>query len=426
MKQFSFYITIVLVYANIVSASAQKLTLEECHTKAEHHYPAIAQYDIIEQSKEFDIKNANMAYLPQLSLGAQATWQSDITKLDINLDLPIEIPDLKIPVPDKDQYRVTAEINQLIWDGGMIGAQKRTSIADAKVRKHKLESDIYTLRERINNLYFGIILLDERLHLQNLLDKELERNYERVQSYITNGVANEADLSSVKVEQLKSKQDRVEMESSRKAYIKMLSLFIGEDLTDGSTLVKPIDEGMNRISIQRPELRVFEAQEELINSQREVLTSKNMPIIGAFAQGGYGKPGLDMFNNKFKTYFVGGVRLSWNFGNLYTYSNDKRKIDLQQALLETNRETFLHNLNTVIPQQQIEIEKYREQMKDDNEIISLRTLIRQAAEAKVENGTMSVSDMLKEVTAEEAAKQAKVLHEIQYLMSIYKLKYTTN
>lgn len=426
MKQFSFYITIVLICANIVSTSAQRLTLEECHTKAEYHYPAIAQYDIIEQSKEFDIKNANMAYLPQLSLGAQATWQSDITKLDINLDLPIEIPDLKIPVPDKDQYRVTVEINQLIWDGGMIGAQKRTTIADAEVRKYKLESDIYTLRERINNLYFGIILLDERLHLQNLLDKELERNYERVQIYITNGVANEADLSSVKVEQLKSKQDRVEMESSRKAYIKMLSIFIGEDLTDGTTLVKPIDEGMNRISIQRPELRVFEAQEELINSQREVLTSKNMPIIGAFAQGGYGKPGLNMFNNKFKTYFVGGVRLSWNFGNLYTYSNDKRKIDLQQALLETKRETFLHNLNTVIPQQQIEIEKYREQMKDDNEIISLRTLIRQAAEAKVENGTMSVSDMLKEVTAEEAAKQAKVLHEIQYLMSIYKLKYTTN
>ena len=423
MKRVKIYITIALLFASIISINAQQLTLDECHTKAKQHYPAIAQYDIIEQSKDFDIKNANMAYLPQISLGAQATWQSDITKIDIDIPVPI---DIDIPVPDKDQYKVTAEINQLIWDGGVIGAQKKMATADAELQKHKLETELYTLKERVNNLYFGILLLDERLQLHYLLEKELERNYDRVKSYVANGVANEADLSAVKVEQLKSKQDRVEMESSRKAYIKMLSIFIGEELGDKTKLTKPLANDVNSLVIQRPELQMFDAQAELIDSQRDVLTSKNLPKIGAFAQGGYGKPGLNMFDNKFKTYLIGGVRLSWNFGNLYTYSNDKRKIDLQQAMLETNRETFIHNVSIVIPQQQIEIEKYREQMKDDNEIISLRKLIREAAEAKVENGTMTVSDMLKEMTAEEAAKQAKVLHEIQYLMSIYKLKYTTN
>lgn len=423
MKRVKIYITIALLFASIISINAQQLTLDECHTKAKQHYPAIAQYNIIEQSKDFDIKNANMAYLPQISLGAQATWQSDITKIDIDIPVPI---DIDIPVPDKDQYKVTAEVNQLIWDGGVIGAQKKMATADAELQKHKLETELYTLKERVNNLYFGILLLDERLQLHYLLEKELERNYDRVKSYVANGVANEADLSAVKVEQLKSKQDRVEMESSRKAYIKMLSIFIGEELGDKTKLTKPLANDVNSLVIQRPELQMFDAQQDLINSQKDVLTSKNLPKIGAFAQGGYGKPGLNMFDNKFKTYLVGGVRLSWNFGNLYTYSNDKRKIDLQQAMLETNRETFIHNVSIVIPQQQIEIEKYREQMKDDNEIISLRKLIREAAEAKVENGTMTVSDMLKEMTAEEAAKQAKVLHEIQYLMSIYKLKYTTN
>lgn len=423
MKRVKIYITIALLFASIISINAQQLTLDECHTKAKQHYPAIAQYNIIEQSKDFDIKNANMAYLPQISLGAQATWQSDITKIDIDIPVP---KDIDIPVPDKDQYKVTAEVNQLIWDGGVIGAQKKMATADAELQKHKLETELYTLKERVNNLYFGILLLDERLQLHYLLEKELERNYDRVKSYVANGVANEADLSAVKVEQLKSKQDRVEMESSRKAYIKMLSIFIGEELGDKTKLTKPLANDVNSLVIQRPELQMFDAQQDLINSQKDVLTSKNLPKIGAFAQGGYGKPGLNMFDNKFKTYLVGGVRLSWNFGNLYTYSNDKRKIDLQQAMLETNRETFIHNVSIVIPQQQIEIEKYREQMKDDNEIISLRKLIREAAEAKVENGTMTVSDMLKEMTAEEAAKQAKVLHEIQYLMSIYKLKYTTN
>ena len=423
MKRVKIYITIALLFASIISINAQQLTLDECHTKAKQHYPAIAQYDIIEQSKDFDIKNANMAYLPQISLGAQATWQSDITKIDIDIPVPI---DIDIPVPDKDQYKVTAEVNQLIWDGGVIGAQKKMATADAELQKHKLETELYTLKERVNNLYFGILLLDERLQLHYLLEKELERNYDRVKSYVANGVANEADLSAVKVEQLKSKQDRVEMESSRKAYIKMLSIFIGEELGDKTKLTKPLANDVNSLVIQRPELQMFDAQQDLINSHKDVLTSKNLPKIGAFAQGGYGKPGLNMFDNKFKTYLVGGVRLSWNFGNLYTYSNDKRKIDLQKAMLETNRETFIHNVSIVIPQQQIEIEKYREQMKDDNAIISLRKLIREAAEAKVENGTMTVSDMLKEMTAEEAAKQAKVLHEIQYLMSIYKLKYTTN
>lgn len=423
MKRVKIYITIALLFTSIISINAQQLTLDECHTKAKQHYPAIAQYNIIEQSKDFDIKNANMAYLPQISLGAQATWQSDITKIDIDIPVPI---DIDIPVPDKDQYKVTAEVNQLIWDGGVIGAQKKMATADAELQKHKLETELYTLKERVNNLYFGILLLDERLQLHYLLEKELERNYDRVKSYVANGVANEADLSAVKVEQLKSKQDRVEMESSRKAYIKMLSIFIGEELGDKTKLTKPLTNDVNSLVIQRPELQMFDAQAELIDSQRDVLTSKNLPKIGAFAQGGYGKPGLNMFDNKFKTYLIGGVRLSWNFGNLYTYSNDKRKIDLQKAMLETNRETFIHNVSIVIPQQQIEIEKYREQMKDDNEIISLRKLIREAAEAKVENGTMTVSDMLKEMTAEEAAKQAKVLHEIQYLMSIYKLKYTTN
>lgn len=151
-----------------------------------------------------------------------------------------------------------------------------------------------------------------------------------------------------------------------------------------------------------------------------------MPQIAAFAQGGYGKPGLNMFYNKFNPYLIGGVKLSWNFGNLYTLSNDRKKINLQQATLESNRETFLHNINMIIPQQQIEIDKYRKTMTDDDEIIQLRKIIRESAEAKVENGTMNVSDMMREVTAEEAAKQAKLLHEIQYLMAIYKLKYTTN
>ena len=344
------------------SVSAQILTIEACQQKAAEHYPAIARFDVIEKTKNFNLANANTAYLPQLSLGAQATWQSDVTKID--LKLPENFPPLDIPVPDKDQYKVTAEVNQVIWDGGKIAAQKKSIVANAEVEKQKLETEAYALRERVNNLYFGILLLNEQLDQQSILEKELQRNYDKVQSYITNGVANEADLSAVKVEQLKAGQQRIQMESAREAYIKMLSVLTGEKIESGTTFAKPpVPETTASPVINRPELRMFDAQQTLLESQKGQLKAKIMPMLGAFAQGGYGKPALNMFDNKFAPFFIGGVRLSWNFGNLYTYSNEKKNIDLQQTALNSQRETFLYNLNTQIPQQQIEIEKYRKTMK---------------------------------------------------------------
>ena len=403
------------------SANSQVLTLQDVQEKAIKNYPAVARYNVIEKTKNFDLANANMAYLPQLSLGVQATWQSEVTKL------PIEMPNLDIPIPDKDQYKVFADVNQVIWDGGKINSQKKMITANAEVEKNKLDNEVYSLKERVNNLYFGILLLNEQLELQTALDNELQRNYEVVQSYIKNGVANEADLSAVKIEQLKSKQQRVNKETSRDAYIKTLSILIGEKLSPETKFQKPSDLNQLEVSLDnRPEMRLFKAQQNLIEMQKSVLTSKNLPVIGAFAQGGYGKPALNMFENKFQPYFIGGVKFSWNIGNLYTFGNEKKKIELQQEALNSQRETFLFNLRNQIPQQQLEIEKYKLTMKEDSEIIKLRKLIRESAQAKVEIGTMSVADMLREVTEEEAAKQAKALHEIQYLLSQYTLKNTTN
>lgn len=413
--------TVIAFTSFVLGVNSQTLTLQEAQEKASKNYPAVARYNVIEKTKNFDLSNANMAYLPQLSLGAQATWQSEVTKL------AIEMPNLEIPVPDKDQYKVFADVNQVIWDGGKINSQKKIIEANAQVEKNKLDTEVYALKERVNNLYFGILLLNEQLELQTALDNELQRNYDVVQSYIKNGVANEADLSAVKIEQLKSKQERVKKETSRKAYIQTLSVLIGEKLSFETKFQKPADLNQMESGLDnRPEMKLFEAQQKLIETQKSLLTSKNMPVIGAFAQAGYGKPALNMFDNKFKPYFLGGVRLSWNIGNLYTLSNDKKKIDLKQEVLESQRKTFLFNLKNQLPQQQIEIERYKLTMKEDNEIIKLRKLIRESAQAKVQNGTMSVADMLREVTEEEAAKQAKALHEIQYLLSQYTLKNTTN
>lgn len=422
MKRIS---TKILIAAAILCIShalnAQTITLEESQQKAAANYPAVSRFNIIEQTKEYNLANASTAYLPQVSLHAQATWQSDVTKIDI------EMPGIDIPTPDKDQYKVLAEVNQIIWDGGKTAAQKENISANAEVEKQRLENEIYSLRERVNGVYFGALLLKEQLKQQENLEKELQRNYDKVQSYIDNGVANDADLSAVKVEQLKARQNRIQLESALTSYLKMLSVFTGEKIDNNTVLVKPqTHQILPEPFIQRPELKLFNAQENLLEAQKKLIRSKNMPMVGAFAQGGYGKPALNMFDNSFSPYFIGGIRLSWNLGNLYTAKNERRNIELQKMAIDSQREIFLYNLNIQIPQQQNEIDKFYKTMQDDNEIIHLREIIKNAAEVKVENGTMTVSDMLKEINELEIAKQTKALHEIQYLLSVYNLKNTTN
>lgn len=417
------------------TGSTRVITIDECQALARENYPALARYEIIERTRDFTMANANRAYLPQGNLNAQASWQSDVTRFDV--ELPEGLPPIEIPIPDRDQYRIVAELNQLIWDGGTIAANKKGAEASAEVEKKQLDTELYGIRERVNGVYFGILLMKANLQQQEILESELQRNLENVMAYVENGLANETDLSAVKVEQLKAKQQRVQLESSLEAYTGVLSVLTGKPMTPGMTFVKPVPEkpmpevmgtptSAATLPIHRPELELFNAQERAIESRRSVLNARIRPMIGAFAQGGYGKPGLNMFTNEFSPYFIGGVRMTWNFSNLYTRKSDLRMIDLQKQDLNSRRETFLYQLNMEIPRQQIEIEKYRKTMVEDDEIVRHHRIIREAAEAKVENGTMTVSDLMKEIHAEEAAKQARTLHEIQYLMAIYALKNTVN
>lgn len=425
MKSKKLLLSIGLICVNSLFLQAQIITLNEVQKMAEANYPAMARYDIIEKTKAFSLANANKAYLPQGILTSQATWQSDVTQIE--LDIPDGMPPLEIPVPDQDQYRIVAELNQLIWDGGNVSAQKKSLEANSELEKKQLDTEVYALRERVNNLYFGILLMKESLQQQLILEKELQRNYDNVQTYQLHGLANETDLSTIKVEILKAKQKRIQLEATLDAYLRMLSVVTGQTLTKEMVFVKPNPETeMISPIINRPELQVFTAQEEVIDIQNALLKAKNRPTLSAFAQGGYGKPGLNMFDTEFSPYFLGGVRLSWNFGNLYRYNNDKKKINLQKQTLDSQRKTFLYNLRMQIPQLQTEVEKFQKTMQDDDEIIRHQTLIREAAEVKVENGTMTVSDLMKEINSEEAAKQAKTLHEIQFLMSIYSLKHAVN
>lgn len=320
------------------------------------------------------------------------------------------------------------ELQQKIWDGGGIRMQKKQTIAEAEVEKEKLNVDMYALNDRVNDLYFGILLLDEQIKQNTLLQDELERNYRQITAYVENGIANQADLDAVKVEQLNTKQKRVDLVSSRAAYLKMLSLLVGEALSPETVLEKPVPQSMVSAAseIRRPELALFDAQGAGLQVQEKALNVRHLPQFGLFVQGAYGNPGLNMLKNEFSPYYMAGVRLSWNFGSLYTLKNDRRVIEKKRQQLDNNRDVFLFNTRLEMTQQDQAIHSLEKQMRDDDEIIRLRTNIRKAAEAKVANGTLTVTEMLRELTNESLARQSKAMHEIQRLMGIYQLKYTIN
>ncbi|WP_303179655.1 TolC family protein [uncultured Butyricimonas sp.] len=398
-----------------------QLTLDECRRKAQVNYPLARQYKLIELSENYSLANVAKGNLPQVTLSGKVSYQSDVT------ELPVDLPGVSIKSLPKDQYQIMVEVKQNIWDGGLIHHRKRQTEASSNEAKSQLDVSMYDLNERVNQVYFAILLLDEQLEQNTLLNEDLQRNLKNIMAYRDNGIANNADVDAVQVEILDNRQRRAGLEASRKAYTRMLSLLIGEELTTGTRLVKPGTPALDTSGrINRPELRLYEAQEYTLDVRRQSLKTGYHPRLGLFAQGAYGNPGLDMLKNSFEPYYIVGARLSWNFGSLYTLKNDKRKLDTERQQVQSNRDLFLFNTRLQVAEEDGNISALRQQMKDDNEIIRLRTNIREAAEAKVANGTLTVTEMLRELTNESMARRNKALHEIQLLMDMYRQKHLVN
>ncbi|WP_321480700.1 TolC family protein [uncultured Bacteroides sp.] len=412
-----------ILFVTIIIPIRAQVTLDACQKKTRENYPLVRQYGLIERTKEYNLSNASKGNLPQFSLSGKATYQSAVTKLGV------QIPGVSIKSLAKDQYQVVLEMQQNIWDGGNIRTQKELVKTNSDVDREKLNVDMYALTERVNDLFFGVLMLDEQLKQNKLLQEQLGRTFRQVSAYVDNGIANSADLDAVKVEQLNTTQKHTELLASKQAYIKMLSVFTGDDIADTATFERPEAEVSTpslTAGIYRPEIFWFEAQNGRLKVNEQALKVRNLPRLNLFVQGAYGNPGLNMLKNEFTPYYLGGVKLTWNFGGLYTFHNDKRLIEANRQQLFSNRDVFLFNTRLQATQQTTAIESMRTLMQKDEEIISLRANIRKAAEAKVANGTLTVTDMLREITSESLAKQTKALHEVQLLMDIYKLKYITN
>lgn len=428
MKRKSFLCRALLLFvagflpllATMLAPLLGQMTIEDCYNKAMKNYPLIRQYDLVEQSKEYNLSNASRAWIPQLALNAKASYQSDVPSL------PISIPGLEMPSIDKDQYNIGLELKQTIWDGGVTRVQKENIRRQAEVETTNTDVNMYSVYERINQIYFGILTVDAKIAQAKYINGELERNSSQVESHIRSGVATKPDLDAVKVEIIKNKQNVSQLDYTRLAYVKMLSVFIGEEIGKNIEFEKPSMDIPLNDSVFRPEMDLYNAQIKQMEAKFKETDVPVMPKIGLYVNGGYGKPGLNMLSSDFDLYYSAGINLSWNIAGFYTRGKSRKIIETSISSVQTQKETFIFNTKMEIDRQRIEIAKSREQLQYDEDIVSLRRSVRNASEIKLSNGTITVTDLMRDINAEDMAAQDKIIHEVELMLSIYKLKYTTN
>lgn len=421
-------IWITAIMSMLTLPTVAQLTLDECQQLARENYPLLQKYDLIKQTAAYSIENINKGYLPQLSLSGQASYQSETTALPDALKSMLANSGYK--GMEKDQYRIALELNQILWDGGNIKAQKKVASANEKMQAAQTDVAMYDVRNRVNELFFGILLLEEKLQLNTELQTLLQNSFRKLETQNAHGTAMKSDVNVIKAELLRTKQDRIALQSMRKSYLQMLAIFIGKEAESIDNLQKPVAAMPSVPKNQRPELLLYATQMQQTQAQNDLLKAALYPKLSFFAQGFYGYPYYDMFDSMFnhnlKLGGIVGVKLSWNIGKLYTFKNEKRQLQLAQKQIETSQEVFLFNNSLQAAQETEAVHQYREMMKADAEIIQLLMTVRQAAEAQLEHGVIDVNDLLREITKENQARINHSAHEIEMLKSIYELRNTIN
>ena len=412
----------LLFFIKTTAQTVEHVTLDECYKWAQDAYPMTKQRELIRQSNTLNINSLQKNYLPQIELNAQASYQSDVTQF------PIKLPNIDVTPLSKDQYKTTLDVRQIIWDGGVINMQKNVLQASSEVALQNVEIETSKLRDRINQLYFNILQIDENIKLIDLLKSDLTARIKKQEGGIANGTALRMSVQTFEAENLKADQRIIELQSARSAALQMLNLLINKELNNKTIFEKPTTQRESNIGlkINRPELALFDLQKKLIDQQVKVKSLNNHPRLMAFATGGYGRPGFNFLKNEFAFYGIGGLTFKWNLTDFYakTLNNDLQIFKINQQVLDIQRDVFLLNTNIQLKQQSEEITKLQQLIEKDKQILVLREKIKATTAVQLENGILTPNDYLIELNAENQAQQNLLLHQLQLILAQINVKTT--
>ena len=418
----------IISFALIMMTTAiQAQTLEECQLAAEKNYPIIKQYDLISQTTQLTVRNIQKGWLPQIAIAAQATYQSDVTSWPESMKATFQQLGINMKGLSKDQYKIGIDLQQTIYDGGTISSMRSIARQEEKIQKAQVETNLYQVRKRVNEMYFSLLLLNEQIKLNDDVKALLLSSEKKLASMLKGGTIATSDFENIRAERLSIEQQNESLKSQQQMLQHLLSTFCGIKV---SNVQKPAPFETTISMNKRPEMQLFDNQLQLSSIKEKALNTQIRPKLGIFAQGFYGYPGLNMFedmmNRKWSLNGIAGIKLSWNVGALYSLKNDKVKLRLQREMTENAREIFLFNNQLEEIQQNENIKRYHTMKQADDEIIMLRTNIRKAAESKLSHGIIDINNLLREINNENAAKIQQTIHDIEMLKEMYNLKYTNN
>lgn len=402
-------------------------SLEECRQAAEHNYPIIRQYDLIARTTELTVRNIQKAWFPQISVTAQGSYQNKVTAWPENLQGMFAQMGIQLQGLSRDQYKVGIDVRQTLFDGGIIGSRREIARGEGAVQAAQTEVDLYKIGQRVHEMYFALLLLDEQLRLNADANALLRSNEAQLAAMLKSGTASAGDFENVKAERLSAEQQQTELLSQRQTLQRLLSLFCGIPV---DSIRRPPVPNLPSGENKRPELRLFDCRLQLTDAQEKALDAQLLPQLGFFAQGYYGNPGLNLFEDMMKRRWswngIAGLKLTWNLSALYTHRNEKSKLRVQRELIENARQQFLFNNQLDETQQSENVRRFRAIAQRDGEIIALRTAVRKAAESKLAHGIIDVNGLLREINKENAAKTQQAIHEIDMLKAMYDLKFSHN
>ena len=415
MKTIKLLFIALLLSIHLLMAQ-EAVTLEQCQNWARENHPVLKQLDLYQQI--LDLKNENNAtsFLPQVNFNGQATYQSAVTKVGISL------PGINIPSVDKDQYKFYLDFKQTIWDGGLSKAKELINNAENAGNLQQTEVELYQVKEKVNQFFFTSFLIQENL---KILEKKTETLAERrkiLESAVNNGMVLSSELDQLLAELIKTEQLILELKSNKETVLYALSILTGKATEQLKNLILPEELAVNDLPLKRPELDLFTKQNELLNANSEILQKQRNPKLFGFGQAGYGKPGLNMLNNKFDTYYLVGLGFSWNVLDWKTTQRQQQTIKLQQNIVKTKQESFVRNIDMATDQQNKQINQITELLKTDQELIAIRERITKTSASKLENGTITTADYIQDLNAEITARMMLETRKIQLKEARVKLE----